>query len=519
MSLRTTLVRVLGAIVASAFLGAVVMSFAQPQAAKQRSLAKVGQAFIKVTSPRGRVVWVKGKTSGIRWESQGVQGEVKILLLREDVKASQTNLALQTSPAAKASKAIEVVKSTPNSGAYDYVVPKDLPDGIYKVQVMTIDASIKGTSEGTVAVRGEETSGLGSPGFGDRRKGTEETKAVQTETTSKAAKTQAAGAATAAGATPSGGTTAPRTPAKATTSSTGIGGKSQASAAKTQIVKLQVAPVKVSATELNKFEFKTPEFSASTPKTNLKIGGHSTAGGTIDVLLPHADDVWQIDQNYVIRWKSTGISGDVRIDLESTLTVGGKRKSDPIIERTADTGSYSFHVPANWFDHNVRNVRVRVSTLDGNVSGASPGSIKIYTQNIDLQCMIVEPGVWATDYHDFNPKVKSWFEFNVWFRNEGLQPRIMISTILFRLIKEPEEVVLVQEEWGTGWIFPGAWYKLAEPKRIDIWSSDYSGYKEYLGSGSYRVEVTLDPQNQLGEREPLRDDNKAVARWHIGKTK
>jgi hypothetical protein len=516
MSLRKTLVRVLGAVLAIVFLCAITTDFAQSQGAKQRSLTRVGQASIKVTSPSGRVVWVKGKKYGIRWESQGVQGEVRILLLREDVKASQTTEELRTSQAAKDMKVIEIVKSIPNSGSYDYVVPGGLPEGIYKVQVMTIDGSIMGTSEGTVAIRGLETRKYG---LGDRRKGTEETKAVQTETTSKAAKTQAAGAAAAASATPSGGTTASKTPAKATTSSTGIGGKSQASAAKTQIVKLQVAPVKVSATELNKFEFKTPEFSASTPKTNLKIGGHSTAGGTIDVLLPHADDVWQIDQNYVIRWKSTGISGDVRIDLESTLTVGGNRKSYPIIERTADTGSYSFHVPANWFDHNVRNVRVRVSTLDGNGSGASPGSIKIYTQNVDLQCMIVEPGVWATDYHDFNPRFKSWFEFNVWFRNDGLQPRIMINTILFRLIKEPEEVVLLQEEWGTGWIYPGAWYKLAEPKRIDIYSSGFSGTKEYLGSGSYRVEVTLDPQNQLGEREPLRDDNKAVARWHIGKAK
>jgi hypothetical protein len=150
------------------------------------------------------------------------------------------------------------------------------------------------------------------------------------------------------------------------------------------------------------------------------------------------------------------------------------------------------------------------------VSGFSPGGIKVYTQYIDLQCAIVNPSIWEQNVWG---NEKRWFEFNVWWRNRGTRFVKQIWPVLVRIIKEPEEVVCYQEEWGVSDVYPYTWYQLPEPRRFDIesWKHFIVDYNRHvdLEKGSYRVEVELDPYNYLGEDERLRDDNKAVARWSI----
>jgi hypothetical protein len=80
-------------------------------------------------------------------------------------------------------------------------------------------------------------------------------------------------------------------------------------------------------------------------------------------------------------------------------------------------------------------------------------------------------------------------------RNDGTRLPISINTVLVQIIKEPQEIVCYQEEWGFSGIYPHVWYQNA------------------LRDGSLRMEVWLDPQNRLGEMEGLRHDNKAVLTW------
>jgi len=294
------------------------------------------------------------------------------------------------------------------------------------------------------------------------------------------------------------------TPSKGVTPSVGIAGKSSTAAQK--VAKQQFTMVKVSEAELNNFKIQKSTVSAS----EYKIGGHSTSGRKIVVSAPKDGDVWEADKEYNITWESTGISGDVKIALAAS-----QYDLKPITERTANTGAYRFRVPRNLVG-DFRGWRVRVSTLDGTVYGWSPPYFSLYTQDIDLQCMIYDPKFgWREQWLDSD---EEWLQFNVRIRNDGIRFPISIDTVLVQIIKEPEEIVCYQEEWGFGRIYPHEWYQLPEPRKFRIaeWPRGRYGPKTVnLKSGAYRVEVWLDPQNRLGELEGLRQNNKAVMKWII----
>jgi hypothetical protein len=279
-----------------------------------------------------------------------------------------------------------------------------------------------------------------------------------------------------------------------------VAGKSQAAAVK--VVKLQVTPVKVSAAELKNLPFQKSAASG----TNLKFGGRSTAGRKIEVTSPKDGDVWEADKEYTITWESTGITGDVKIDVAAN-----QYQLHPVTGRTVNSGAYLFRVPRN-FVGDYRVWRARVSTLDGTIYGWSPCCFTLYSQDIDLQCQIYDPRIgWPGGYLKENKEYR-YLQFNVWMRNDGTRYPISIDTVLVRIIKEPREIVCYQEEWGFGGIYPHGWYRLPDPRKIEVssWSDNHASSK-----GVYRMEVWLDPPNRLGELEGLRHDNKAVYKWRL----
>jgi len=479
-------------------IGLTTMSGAHSQISKRTSLSQTGPAAIKVTAPNARQTWEKGHKYPIRWESRGVPGEVTILLLRQDMPASQVAKEPNTAQSAKRTKPIVVVGNTANTGSFDYVIPSDLPDGIYKVQVAAVDGSVKGTSEGTVAIRSKKPEPGKTLRFGDRRKDNEKPPAPPAGTAQSAGKAQTTGAAASTGQPPSAGATASQATPKTTTPSASVAGKSQAAAVK--VVKVQVTPVKVSAAELKNL----PLQKSAAGGTSLKFGGRSTAGRKIEVTSPKDGDVWEADKEYAITWESTGITGDVKIDVAAN-----QYELHPVTGRTVNSGAYIFRVPRN-FVGDYRLWHARVSTLDGTIYGWSPPYFTLYTQDVDLQCQVYDPKIgWPGGYLKEGKEYR-YLQFNVWMRNDGTRFPISIDNVLVQIIKEPQEIVCYQEEWGFGGIYPHGWYRLPDPRKIKVssWSDDHA-----MNRGVYRMEVWLDPQNRLGELEGLRHDNKAVFRW------
>jgi hypothetical protein len=482
--------------------------YAQYQMKAPQISSKGGEAYIKVTSPAENEVWEKGKRYTIKWESKSILGNVKILLISEGRKP------------------IEISRSTENSNSYNYVVPRTLGEGTYRIQVAKIDESVKGESA-ALTIKGQ-TLGIskgapqtGQPSSGLSKSGaqtgtaptgsTAGTKTAQVAAAPSAATALSAGATPSTGATPSAGTSASTgvtssttsTPIKGVTSSLGITGKTPTAAEK--VGKQQVTAVKVSEAELKNLPVQKSAASA----TNLKIGGQSTAGEKIEVTSPKDGEVWEADKEYLIQWKGTDITGDVKIVLEKiTIYAGGKQSVEehPIIDRTANTGSYRFRVPVNLV-LDPYSYHVRVGTLDGKVSGKSRGAITVNTQYVDLECKIMNAYRKSLRLHA-----------SVWWRNNGTRCPIEIWPVLVRVIKEPEELVVAQEEWGVSQVYPRAWYKLEYPRTflVQSWTRTNFGKPVDYTKGAYRIEVELDTQNRLGENQRLRDNNKDVARINIG---
>lgn len=283
-------------------------------------------------------------------------------------------------------------------------------------------------------------------------------------------------------------------------------------------VRQKISPVRVSDTELRNIKSTEPMLTntLSSSSSSKSLPGVLP----IEVSSPGNNDIWEAGKEYHIRW--SGASADVRIDLESTLTTGGRPLAQySIVGSAPNTGSYRFRVPFNWMTNPFGYV-VRVKTLDGKQTGSSAILQAVYTQPVDLECRIVDAYI-KTDvdyYYVVYAERDEWLEFNVLMRNKGISSPVDIENVLVRIIKEPEGVVVRQETWGFSGIYGHEWYKLPKPMKFGISHTSFSyvsGYEQNvnLKNGAYRVEVELDPQNRLGENQQCRSDNKCVKIWQI----
>lgn len=91
---------------------------------------------INVLYPNGGEVWEKGKTYNIRWESQSVGNNVKIML--ESETGGQ----------------IMISDSAPNIGNFQYTVPYTLANEQYKVMVVSLNNSIQDVSDEVFSITG-----------------------------------------------------------------------------------------------------------------------------------------------------------------------------------------------------------------------------------------------------------------------------------------------------------------------------------------------------------------------------
>jgi hypothetical protein len=281
-------------------------------------------------------------------------------------------------------------------------------------------------------------------------------------------------------------------------------------------IRQKISPVKVSDAELRNIKSKTPLITntLSSSSSSKSLPGVLP----IEVSSPGNNDIWEAGKEYLIRW--SGASADVRIDLESTASTGGRPLAQySIVGNAPNTGTYRFRVPFNWITNPFGYV-VRVKTLDGKQTGSSASLQAVYTQAVDLECRIVDAYIKTdVDFYVVYAERDTWLEFNVLMRNKGVSSPVTIENVVVRIIKEPEGVVVRQEEWGFSGIYGHEWYKLPEPRKFDIehiTATPVSNDRSVdLKNGAYRVEVELDPQNRLGENQQCRSDNKCVKIWQI----
>ncbi len=281
----------------------------------------------------------------------------------------------------------------------------------------------------------------------------------------------------------------------------------------------KVSSSKISTTDSKPMvDSKTVKYQDGPSKTRPADLTHTTIA--IEVVPPMRD--WNANDRVLIHWSGGRPYDVVQIDLVSKLSYGATGQpldSRPVVASTPNNGSYNFTVPEKWVNSPF-GWALRVQTLDGQVKGNAPMKL-VCTQPVDLQCRVVDAYLkWQASSYVFKTSAETWLEFNVLIRNLGTISPIEISQVLVRLIKEPENIVVFQEEWGISNIYYHEWYRLPEPRRINIkkfWADFIfdSGRTVNIEEGFYRVEVELDPLNRLGENDELRQNNKDVRLWKI----
>lgn len=86
------------------------------------AITSIPSPHITVTFPKGGETLKQGQIYTLTW-TPGT-GKINIFLINTAFKSQGTSVSL-----------LDRVYSIPNSGAYTYTVPKNLPDGIYQFQI------------------------------------------------------------------------------------------------------------------------------------------------------------------------------------------------------------------------------------------------------------------------------------------------------------------------------------------------------------------------------------------------
>lgn len=96
---------------------------------------------------------------------------------------------------------------------------------------------------------------------------------------------------------------------------------------------------------------------------------------SITVESPRGGETWYKGMRHAIRWKSTGIRGNVKIMLKWGAGAGGWFT---VADSTPDHGLHLYHVPET-IGYAGDQFKVHISTLDGKTEGVSPQHFSILT--------------------------------------------------------------------------------------------------------------------------------------------
>ncbi|GAB6095307.1 hypothetical protein JCM14469_15590 [Desulfatiferula olefinivorans] len=235
----------------------------------------------------------------------------------------------------------------------------------------------------------------------------------------------------------------------------------------------------------------------------------------ISVTSPGKDEHWMGGNSYRISWSGAHTDSMVKIDL--VYVAPTHEKVLEIASSTENDGSFEYLLPVGISWKHWHN-RIRVSSPDDSAEGFSK-ALSVFTDDVDIECRIMNvKQAWERDFYVVYSERDEWLEFEIWLRNLGIKKPVNIQTVVVRLVKEPENVVVFQEEWGFSNIYPIVWYKTPEPRKVNI--SNFRMWKDLtenvnLNSGSYRLDVEVDPDNRLGENAAFRDNNKDVKFFRI----
>jgi len=224
---------------------------------------------------------------------------------------------------------------------------------------------------------------------------------------------------------------------------------------------------------------------------------------SLSVTSPSGGEVWNAGEQQTVTWSTVGEIGEVRIDLlkgDRILTIS---------EGVSNSGSYQLEVPGDlgvgWDDY-----RVRVSSVDGSISGTSQDGFTIYVPTeIDVVGRTVIGANYDCDTYKSPGETegfeKTALEIEVSVMQRGSR-NLSEVPVFMRVIRQEDSLVVYHGGDTIRMpIRPNSWYSRPDPVKLTWGQLGYTG--ENLYECNFIVELEVDPDGLLGEPEVYRANN------------
>lgn len=223
----------------------------------------------------------------------------------------------------------------------------------------------------------------------------------------------------------------------------------------------------------------------------------------LKLLFPNGGEKLEQWREHIIRWTSRGKISSVELMIEKK----GGHLSNIIYPLTGNitvpnTGSYLWRINRSYHPG---KYKILIRTIDKKVNDKSNKSFDIILPKINLVCGIGKFGEsWKTKYYVIAAKKTKYMNFEIFVTNRGTQ-FINHVPVMWSILKQPGNLVIVQEEAGFGNVYPNRTYKSVlkfEYKKSKAYPF-YWEKKKIWKKGDYSFEFEIDPMNILGQSELL----------------
>lgn len=221
---------------------------------------------------------------------------------------------------------------------------------------------------------------------------------------------------------------------------------------------------------------------------------------------PNTKEVLVKGKPYNIIWKQVR---QADADLKNIKIVLQNRQANqwfPVTNSTPNTGSYQYTVPQNLPDGLYLFLIMPTSEEFMNQSA------EFYiapNHDVDLLCEIREVKIgWKERNYYFYTDQHDYLEFEIWVMNRGTQHSPVVVPIIWRIINEPDNTVILQHSAHFFDVYPNRYYKtkLKYTYKEAGGTLFYSKNKSW-GPGPFIIEAEADPKRELNEPEITRRDN------------
>ncbi len=225
----------------------------------------------------------------------------------------------------------------------------------------------------------------------------------------------------------------------------------------------------------------------------------------ITVTNPNGGEELRQGWDFVFRWRANPeLLPTVRVLLEDDKAV------KHLIAATRNTGTYRWTVSPT---QRPGRYKLIVSSADGKMSDASDAWFEILPPEVELTCGFLEYGSFTESMNFVIAGTsQTSLRFTVFVENKGTRT---LSRVFFgwALLREPLNDVMYQDAAGFSNVHPDRRYsttfEYTYKKRGRAWF--FVEANRTLAPGDYRFEFEVDPDNEWGEPDWARENNKCEA--------